>query len=343
MWHVLHLIARPFEALLGLFCVLTAIVLYPNEEGKIQSKFEDFWIRIDDYQQLALSKHAAFMTQVAKLETRFLDRVFGDKLFSIRAVALSLACSITSLAVVGLLQRHEAFGRKTYDFFNLRQSFGLLCLGIYGLGVMSLPRRRRILLMVALFLALAVPGWILIIGSTPSGRTIQSPIQFRVESYFVYSLILSVLGGLGFVCDVFFIAITRKVLRKVSETSRSSTIVVLVLLNVLLAALLVGPYFIDRLNLIPANRVHLQWSPLVALTNMFDAALALLFALLAALLLIHRAVWPLLTRTLFRMQDIGTKGRRAILTSIGVALLGTSVSGGKFPELLKDLIKSFGG
>jgi hypothetical protein len=65
MWHVLHLIARPIETLLGLFCVLTAILLYPNQEGIIQSKLEDFWVRADDYKSLALSRHAAFMTQVA--------------------------------------------------------------------------------------------------------------------------------------------------------------------------------------------------------------------------------------------------------------------------------------
>jgi len=63
-----------------------------------------------------------------------------------------------------------------------------------------------------------------------------------------------------------------------------------------------------------------------------------------SLLLIHRAVWPILIRTLFRMQDIGTKGRRAILTAVGVALLGlVRCSVEKVPELLKDLIKILGG
>jgi hypothetical protein len=343
MWHVLHLIARPIEALLGVFCVVTAIMLYPNEEGKIQSKFEDFWIQVDDFKNLALTKHAAFMTEVAKLETRFLDRVFGERLFSIRAVSVSFACSNTSLAIISLLQHHEAFGGKAYDFFNLKQSLGLLCLGAYGLGVMWLPRRRRTLLNAVLFLALVVPGWILIIGNPPSGSTFHSPTEYRVESYIVYSTILSILGVFGFACDVLFIAITRKLLRKASETNKSSAVVVLVLLNVLLAAVLVGPYFIDRLNLIPANRLHFDWLAFVALTNMFDAALALLFALLAVLLLIHRAVWPLLTRTLFKMQDIGTKGRRGILAALGVALLGTSVFGEKVPDLFKDLMKVFGG
>jgi hypothetical protein len=49
--------------------------------------------------------------------------------------------------------------------------------------------------------------------------------------------------------------------------------------------------------------------------------------------------WP----HLFRMQDIGTKGRRVILTAVGIALLSASVVGGKFPELLKHILKSFGG
>jgi hypothetical protein len=42
------------------------------------------------------------------------------------------------------------------------------------------------------------------------------------------------------------------------------------------------------------------------------------------------------------MQANGTKGRRAILALFGAALLGTSMFGGRFPELLKELVKRFG-
>ncbi len=68
----------------------------------------------------------------------------------------------------------------------------------------------------------------------------------------------------------------------------------------------------------------------------------MLFVLLALVLLIHRAIWPLLTRTLFRMADIGTKGRRAILTTVGLALLAAGISG-KVPELVQKLIEKLGG
>jgi hypothetical protein len=103
MWHILHLIARPIEALVVVFCVLSAIVLYPNEEVKIQSKFEDFWIRVDDFQNLALTRHAAFMTGIAKLETRFLDRVFGNRLISIRALGVSFCFSLGTIALTAML------------------------------------------------------------------------------------------------------------------------------------------------------------------------------------------------------------------------------------------------
>jgi hypothetical protein len=51
---------------------------------------------------------------------------------------------------------------------------------------------------------------------------------------------------------------------------------------------------------------------------------------------------PLRSRTLFKMQANGTKGRRAILALFRAALLGTSMFGGRFPELLKELVKRFG-
>ena len=98
MWHLIHIIASTLGFFLGLFCVLTATMLYPGEEGKIQSTFEDSWVRVDDYQKRALSKHAAFMTEVAKLESRFIDRVFGEGPFSVRAIGVAYVAALGSIA-----------------------------------------------------------------------------------------------------------------------------------------------------------------------------------------------------------------------------------------------------
>lgn len=327
MWHFLHLIARPIEVLLGLFCVLTAIVLYPNEEGKIQSKFEDFWIRVDDYRQLALSRHATFMTQVAQLETGFLNRVFGPKLVSAQALGVSFSCSLFAVGVTGIVLKPVTFGMV------------LLAVSVI-VGALSIYLRKRrfvqLIVIVAAFVFLAL----YIIERHPDARTAATHTIFEMFGI-----------GLGsFACDVFFVIVTRRMLRWAGQMRSSLIVLATIFLNLLLALTLIFPmiaigYVLDAGGRNPDITWRLALSSIllfVAFSNIFDALLALLFVQLAILLLIHRAVWPLLTRTLFRMQDIGTKGRRAILTTVGLALLAAGVTG-KVPDLLQKLIEKLGG
>jgi hypothetical protein len=108
VWHIFHFVVRPAEALLGLSCLSTALLLYPDEEGTIQSKLEDFWIRFHDYQRLALSRAAAFMQQVAQFESHFLDRIFGERWVSFRLVSLSCCGSLLSLSSWYIIRAFQA-------------------------------------------------------------------------------------------------------------------------------------------------------------------------------------------------------------------------------------------
>jgi hypothetical protein len=325
MWHVLHLIARPIEALLGVFCVLSAIVLYPDEEGTLQSKFEDFWVRVDDYQHLALSKHAAFMTQVAKLETRFLDTLFGQKLISLRSIEVSISCSLIS-SILGLSPIFRLF------------------VGDYAISIVAL-----------VFNFFIVGGLFLLVGKTVVAKRRITRVVLAILAIILFSLLFTmpisvsaaqslVLVG-GFLSDIAFIAATRWLVRAAGTMTRFWNVAAVVILTILLAFVLVGPYPAVLYTLIYKKTdpgIVLWYSAFVALTNVFDVMVALIFVLLSLILLIHRALWPLLTRTLFRMADIGTKGRRAILTTVGFALLAAGVTG-KVPELLQKLIEKLGG
>src|SRR5450631_4240180 len=143
MWHLFHFVVRPAEALLGVFCVLTAIVLYPNEEGVLQSKFEDFWIKVDDYQRLALSRHAAFMQQVAKLETRFLDATFGRKLISTRSVAASFAGSLGIPSAIVLVA--NLLGLNFLGTEGDGVASGFVFVNAAAIGIASFLGRRALL------------------------------------------------------------------------------------------------------------------------------------------------------------------------------------------------------
>jgi len=337
MWHILHLIARPIEALLGVFCVLSAIVLYPNEEGKIQSKFEDFWIRVDDFQNLALTRHATFMTGIAKLETRFLDLVFGNRLISIRALGVSFCFSLGTIALLTMLVSYSIMPVR-YPQLNsagvLIMSLGyLICAAIVGAACIWIQNRNLLRNSIVIAALIFLLLWMVTFRAGPPGAT--SEISIRI--------LLLVLSSFG--CDVIFIILTRRLLRWAGEMTSSLKVLATVIVNLFLAVLFVSPLLVGvHIQLIGDLRDEILITiSMIAFSNIVDAVIALFYVLLAVLLLIHRALWPLLTRTLFRMTYIGAKGRRAILTTVGLALLSASVFGGKFPELLKDSVKIFGG
>ena len=337
MWHLFHFVVRPAEAFLGAFCVLTAIVLYPGEEGKIQSKFEDFWIRVDDFKDLALTRHAAFMTGVAKLETRLLDRVFGEKIFSARAIGASAFCTLSSIALFIIfdphLTLHSMRAKRDFAAFLVM----LVCIGTSIFSVQFKARTRAFISGLGLLFLVPILRDLLHVGATPQS------LAFLISG--VGIAILS-----GFIGDVVFIACTRRIFRWAGQMQSSLKVLVAVGSSFLLAVILVSPPMLAEAVFAMGGHADkteedfaLMFSSAAALANFFDAILAFLFVFLALMLLIHRLFWPFLNRSLFRLTDIGTKGRRAILTAVGVSLLSASIFHDKIPDLLKEVIKAFGG
>ncbi len=344
MWQIVHLIVRSLEILLGLFCVLTAILLYPGEEERIQTALQDVWVRVDDYQKFALSKHATFLTQVARLETGFLDWLFGPKLLSEKALAVSFSLSVGTFSLVFL---------RTWlwmaDVIPAGVIVVLLLLGltvgatVIGLASLLLQKRtvtRRIIIIIALVFTAC---WV---------NLFSLGVLRRSAGIFLGA---SALGGL--ICDFAFIALTRRLLGWVGTATSSSRVIAVVLATVALATILVSPLILYDFDLdfatfslslgslgdLDAEDLLAMFAVVAALTNVFDAALSVLFIVLCLMLLVHRCTWPILTRSVFRMQEIGTKGRRGILTAVGLALLGSSAFGGKLHELFAKLVEKLGG
>jgi hypothetical protein len=103
----LHSVIRIIELVLGIFFVFTATALYPDEEGKLRSKFEDIWVRADDFENRAVSRHTTFVTQLAQLQARMLDKVFGTNLLSGKALSVSFCLSIASVSLAALFVSHH--------------------------------------------------------------------------------------------------------------------------------------------------------------------------------------------------------------------------------------------
>src|SRR6476660_1672441 len=83
--------------LTGVFFLYLGLALTETEEGKLQNRLEDLWVRIDDLQSAAISRQAAFLKQLSALSGAGLNKLFGDRLFSKRSIVASLWFSIASM------------------------------------------------------------------------------------------------------------------------------------------------------------------------------------------------------------------------------------------------------
>src|SRR5882724_7599567 len=80
----------------GLCCLYLGLALTEDEEGKLQNRLEEFWIRVSDLQSAAISVQVAFLKQLAILLGAALDKIFGTPLFSQKSVIASIWFSLAS-------------------------------------------------------------------------------------------------------------------------------------------------------------------------------------------------------------------------------------------------------
>src|SRR5258707_1142858 len=78
----------------GVVLICAGLFLYEDEEGRFQNKVEEWWIALSDKQKASRSRIAAFMQEVARLTGSGFDRLFGQRLFSLRVVPVSIYLSI---------------------------------------------------------------------------------------------------------------------------------------------------------------------------------------------------------------------------------------------------------
>jgi hypothetical protein len=83
--------------------LIYASLSYETEEGKIQSRLEEWWIRVDDYTQQALSWHVALLKTLASVTSVILDQLFGPRLFSVQSIGVSLCLSSVCIGILSLV------------------------------------------------------------------------------------------------------------------------------------------------------------------------------------------------------------------------------------------------
>lgn len=366
--YILRALSIAFGAL---FCYGAAF-LYEDEEAKVQNVLEKWWIRIDDLKRVAVSRHSAITRTAAEFAGTILDRIFGKKIISLRAIAVAGCLSLASLhfvAVVitnGIGQRPPGYHIDLSKFANPWDAFyaafidllHVIAAMFFTLALPSNPIFMHLIgicAIIAVVLAALIERlcWLpLVTFSVFVGVYLCAPLISKPYPEIVAFpfLVLSAVV-LGMACDVIAVALARILLRWQADwTSLVRTFFAAMLQLLMAIALFALPLATGFriMNLCKGSSIWwlsmFGWAMTISpATNLLSAIMALAFFGAAMVLVIHRLIWPIITRPLYRLARGGvfrTPAARTALLGVGVGLILFGI--GKGGDLLLRLFTILG-
>jgi len=329
MWEVLIAASRVLGLISGLVFIYIAIFLYEDEEGKIQNVLENMWLKIEERRTAAISRHTGFIRIASGLIENVFDRVLGRTPVSSQSVGVSACLSIASIYLLVLVAPGIfPFG---YILNHRTRMFFLVSLFLYlVLAVLPTWIHRRSLI--------AVWFWAVLLSAVA-----KAPIAYWIAGLPIVDVfspkllmrnVLFSLGiSVGIVCDLLFLAFSRRILRWNSGPLSFSILCLVALLNCLFAfVVLVAPAW-SHIGLEEFRERGGYWFFLGRVTwyaltsNLFIAMIAIVFVTLSVTVVLHRALWPVLQRPIYALQRLGIAKRSKLLGSVGVVLVVASAGG----------------
>jgi len=348
MPHTTHDIAlwlfRTAAALVGVFCFYLAFGMYEDEEGHWQNRIDGFWVAVDDRARQTNSKTVATLNKLAGLVQRILNRSFGERLFSFRAIIASMTVSISTAAFLyfcigGATQLDREFITGVYSLI-----FGF-CAVFPFVFPNTIVRLFSFLPPLILLIVISRNA----ISMYSAKATIQQPQLYVSIAWFV-ALHLSILS------DVIVVYAIRRKFSQIANLSSTVRMVVATayLVNVCLAAS--GfPYCVYLLNahnlseyssLTPHVILELfieSLSSSLFLMNLCTLAYALVPCAILCFLVLHRTFWPTLARVVYAIGRNRVLTNKKFLTIAGVFCFALALNLGKETvDALKDLLKELG-
>lgn len=334
---VLEVFIRITAAVASLSLFYVAWFVYEDEEKVLQSKIEAWWLQFDDLRAEMVTRHVAFVVVIASRAKTTLDRILGQKTLSAQSVAAALFLSVAStslIRVIGDLVMATA-GKEPHRPATY-MLIGAACLAL-GIAPAVSPRFGWIPKVAApsapAFLILS--ALVLIIPSAAPGTT--RPLILAADTIIVASIGLTLFSlhfarrGLGIV------AATR------SEWKALPSILIalapLFLLVIMALGFIVASIAIEHIYLIKYETV--EFVSIIFISALSGAGIALCYALLilsiVCLMVLHRVVWPLLSRALYNVPRHHILESKKAIGGVGVALMSYAMGSGYLKQLLTGI------
>jgi hypothetical protein len=317
--HVSLWAIRIIGLLVGFLLLYIAFFMYEDEEGRVQSALEKLWIRVNDRADGASTAVRRLLTETGALSSRAFDAVFGPSLWSRQAIGVSFAFALASMSVylVAMAPRNVP-------------AFWTIPLMFVALGSLpALTRSQRVTRLVFL-LPLGFAIFLLLVALTVASDYVRhadslGPEFLLVNTVFVGALLVS--APIDFLWALF----ARWTSRKVCESPRIGMALMALILNLAAVGLLL---VFARWPLIGEV---IQWNSwigatlaLLLVSRLFLAATAFLFAIVFAIVLLHKVLWPVADRVIYSLARHRVLQNRRLVGALGLALIASSVLGTAF-------------
>src|SRR5262249_43364112 len=208
---VLSAISRVAAFMVGFALVWISLFFIKDDEGKVQNWLVSLWVRVERLSEERRSRTVAFFNEIATEINSILDKTFGVSLVSVRFVVVSATLSVGSLYLISALRFPKSW------LYMLPVSCVSLVLTAVVLKKPTLENEiaAGLLLMAILFMAN--------LGSVRSAE-------------FAFA---------GTVCGILFdwtfVAISRKLLRKIEAGHGLKQICIALAVSLILGVILLAP------------------------------------------------------------------------------------------------------
>ena len=317
-------------AIVGMIFLYMAAFMYEDERGNQQNRLVNLWVKVKEREETSLSRQLALVRYSAQIAGLGLNRILGERLFSLWTFTVSFSLSIAS----GCLFFGYMISRVNVRLTPLAAGGVFL---FYGLVVApNLFKKRRGWLAICLLSSLF--GIILLFMTIVPFSGHQSSLQWVIENGLFYSAFLTLPILFGVVCDVVLLAVNRLLAARMSSTTKATTLLWGALYNLLWSVFLADTLrFIflsgeDRDPLLSFvnsfvssfgnDKYTAELAVVLAIsTNLFTLLASSLFFIVTGVAFGHRVRWPVAGRLLNALYEWKIFANKTVQLSIGLGCL----------------------
>lgn len=289
--------------LLIAFLVYVAAFMKEEQEGKWENTLQSWLDKVYLNQEGSYAKVTALARAVSRLSEQVTEKLFGERLLSLRSFLVSAYFGMASWCLLWVL--------IPFIGWLTSQMFHVIPAAVFGAPINHWAYVSNLALFVCFFVIGIIPA----VGGENEQKTtwswriwecgllviiflygISVFWRFRLPSAFEFVLSFGLLFGLNFLWDILFITATRWLLRIASNTRELAGVLVSIVLDALLGiTILVGPWAVSFYVLSHGSLIGAALLVGVVL-KLTDFIIAFLVLIILTFIVIHAVVWFALER-----------------------------------------------